>query len=33
LPGWFVAIGLLGAIPGFVCSWLNIHKPAGITAP
>jgi hypothetical protein len=24
LPGWFVAIGLLGAIPGFVCSWLAI---------
>lgn len=24
LPGWFVAIGLLGAIPGFVCSWLTI---------
>jgi hypothetical protein len=21
LPGWFAAIGLLGAIPGFVCSW------------
>jgi hypothetical protein len=35
LPGWFVAIGLLGAIPGFVCSWLtiNLHKPAGLTAP
>jgi hypothetical protein len=34
LPGWFVAIGLLGAIPGFVCSWLTIklHKPAGLTA-
>ena len=24
LPGWFAAIGLLGAIPGFVCSWLTI---------
>jgi hypothetical protein len=24
LPGWFVAIGLLGAIPGFVCSWLTM---------
>jgi hypothetical protein len=23
LPGWFAAIGLLGAIPGFVCSWLT----------
>jgi hypothetical protein len=23
LPGWFVAIGLLGAIPGFICSWLT----------
>jgi hypothetical protein len=35
LPGWFVAIGLLGAIPGFVCSWLTIklNKPAGLTAP
>jgi hypothetical protein len=21
LPGWFVAIGLLGALPGFICSW------------
>jgi hypothetical protein len=25
LPGWFAAIGLLGAIPGFVCSWLTIR--------
>jgi hypothetical protein len=25
LPGWFVAIGMLGAIPGFVCSWLTIR--------
>jgi hypothetical protein len=35
LPGWFFAIGLLGAIPGFVCSWLTIklNEPAGITAP
>jgi hypothetical protein len=24
LPGWFAAIGMLGAIPGFVCSWLTI---------
>jgi hypothetical protein len=24
LPGWFVAIGLLGAIPGFICSWLTM---------
>jgi hypothetical protein len=24
LPGWFVAIGMLGAIPGFICSWLTI---------
>ncbi len=22
LSGWFIAIGLLGAIPGFVCSWV-----------
>jgi hypothetical protein len=25
LPGWFVAIGLLGAIPGFVCSWATMR--------
>jgi hypothetical protein len=25
LPGWFVAIGMLGAIPGFICSWLAIR--------
>jgi hypothetical protein len=24
LPGWFAAIGLLGAIPGSVCSWLTM---------
>jgi hypothetical protein len=24
LPGWFAAIGLLGAIPGFVCSWVTM---------
>jgi hypothetical protein len=24
LPGWFAAIGMLGAIPGFVCSWLTM---------
>lgn len=23
LPGWFVAIGMLGAIPGFACSWVT----------
>jgi hypothetical protein len=23
LPGWFVAIGLIGAVPGFACSWLT----------
>ena len=28
LPGWFAAIGLLGAIPGFVCSWLTIKLDA-----
>ncbi|SDS27390.1 hypothetical protein [Bradyrhizobium canariense] len=22
LPGWFMAIGLLGGIPAFVCSWV-----------
>jgi hypothetical protein len=22
LPGWFLAIGLLGAIPAFCCSWV-----------
>jgi uncharacterized membrane protein len=22
LPGWFVVIGLLGAVPSFVCSWV-----------
>ena len=25
LPGWSLAIGMLGAIPGFVCSWLTIR--------
>jgi len=24
LPGWFVAIGLLGALPGFICSWVTM---------
>jgi len=24
LPGWFAAIGFLGAIPGFVCSWVTM---------
>ena len=23
LPGWIIAIGLIGAIPSFVCSWLT----------
>jgi hypothetical protein len=23
LPGWFAAVGMLGAIPGFVCSWVT----------
>jgi hypothetical protein len=23
LTGWFVAIGLLGALPGFICSWVT----------
>jgi hypothetical protein len=26
LPGWFAAIGLLGAIPGFVCSWVTMKS-------
>jgi hypothetical protein len=25
LPGWFAAIGLLGAVPGFVCSWVTMR--------
>ena len=25
LLGWFAAIGLLGAIPGFVCSWATMR--------
>lgn len=32
LPGWFAAIGLLGAIPGFVCSWVVVKvekRPVG----
>jgi hypothetical protein len=24
LPGWAIAIGLLGAIPAFVCSWVTM---------
>jgi hypothetical protein len=28
LPGWFVAIGMLGAIPGFVCSWATMKLDA-----
>jgi hypothetical protein len=28
LPGWFAAIGLLGAIPGFVCSWATMKLDA-----
>ena len=24
LTGWFVAIGLLGALPGFICSWATM---------
>jgi hypothetical protein len=23
LPGWFVAIGLIGGIPAFICSWVT----------
>ena len=26
LPGWFAAIGMLGAIPGFVCSWVTMRS-------
>jgi hypothetical protein len=34
LPGWFAAVGMLGAIPGFVCSgvtgrWMRCRKSAG----
>ena len=25
LPGWFAAVGMLGAIPGFVCSWVMMR--------
>jgi hypothetical protein len=34
LPGWFLAIGLLGAIPAFVCSWvvLTTDKTQGVKA-
>jgi hypothetical protein len=34
LPGWFVGIGLLGAIPGFICSWvtMKITKAAAAIA-
>jgi hypothetical protein len=29
LPEWFVAIGLLGAIPGFICSWVTMKIQVG----
>jgi len=29
LSGWFVAIGLLGAIPGLICSWVTMKVQAG----
>jgi hypothetical protein len=34
LPGWFLAIGLLGAIPAFVCSWvvLTTNRAQGVKA-
>jgi hypothetical protein len=34
LPGWFAAFGLLGAIPGFVCSWvtMKIDKKQSVNA-
>jgi hypothetical protein len=34
LLGWFLAIGLLGAIPAFVCSWvvLTTNKTQGAKA-
>ncbi len=25
LPGWFAAVGMLGAIPGYVCSWVTMR--------
>ena len=25
LPGWFVVIGLIGAIPAFICSWVTLR--------
>jgi hypothetical protein len=28
LTGWFVAIGMLGAVPGFICSWLTVKLDA-----
>lgn len=28
LPGWFIAIGLLGAIPGLICSWVTMKVQA-----
>jgi len=28
LPGWFAAIGMLGAIPGYVCSWATMNLNA-----
>jgi hypothetical protein len=24
VPGWFAVIGLLGAIPAFICSWVTV---------
>jgi len=34
MPGWFLAIGLLGAIPAFVCSWVvpTTNKTQGAKA-
>ncbi|MEO6841683.1 MAG: hypothetical protein ABI192_13045 [Bradyrhizobium sp.] len=32
LPGWFLAIGLLGAIPAFVCSWVVLTTGKTLSA-
>jgi hypothetical protein len=24
LPGWFLAVGMIGAVPAFVCSWVTL---------
>jgi hypothetical protein len=34
LTGWFVAIGLIGALPAFVCSWvtLKIRQKQSVSA-